>query len=239
LLDPYYFSVHGQYPAKSVSLSERLKSWVNFSSDGPGKATTQAIVSNCFNYGFIRVPTSYHVTAYLENIETEFGITDIDISCNYSVIKPLAGIAQIIYGSFELYQARGDQISRFGYAAYSLTIMPYILMSFLNLAAALCQPEYPYLYMVNHRVSQDLTTDSSGLGESQMQITNPNTLGETEGQLNQAAHSTTPGRPHYRDIATGMTFSSSFTSCAVGEASATLEEYPTLPSKWEVSSYSR
>jgi hypothetical protein len=65
--------------------------------------------------------------------------------------KAIAAIVQIIYASYELYQARGLQVERYGYAAFSLTVTPYILMSFLNLIATACEPQYTAVYIVLFR----------------------------------------------------------------------------------------
>lgn len=75
---------------------------------------------------------------------------EIEIAYEYSVIKPLVAIIQILYGFSELYEARGMQIDRFGYAAYSFTVIPYMMMSFMNLAASLCRPTYPCVYLVHY-----------------------------------------------------------------------------------------
>jgi hypothetical protein len=40
------------------------------------------------------------------------------------------------------------QIERYGYAAFSFTIIPYLMMSFLNMLALLSQPIYPAIYPV-------------------------------------------------------------------------------------------
>jgi hypothetical protein len=55
--------------------------------------------------------------------------SDIEISCNYSILKTLMAITQIVYGSIEVYHAREHQFDRLGYGAYALTVVPYILMS--------------------------------------------------------------------------------------------------------------
>lgn len=57
-------------------------------------------------------------------------------------------IAQILYGTFQLYQSSGPQIHKAGYAAYQLTVIPYILMSLINLLASLCEPEFPAIFLV-------------------------------------------------------------------------------------------
>lgn len=76
--------------------------------------------------------------------------SQMELSCNYSVLKAAAAIMQTLYASFGLYQVSGDQIKKFGYASYSLTVIPYILMSLINLLATICQPSYPRMYLVKY-----------------------------------------------------------------------------------------
>ena len=77
---------------------------------------------------------------------------ETDLSAGYSFSKALVAIFQTIYASATLYRARGDQISRYGYAAFGLTVAPYLVMSLINLISNLLTPEYPALYMVKNDV---------------------------------------------------------------------------------------
>jgi hypothetical protein len=72
-------------------------------------------------------------------------------------MKGFAAIFQIIYGSQELFKARGRQLEKYGYASYSLTVVPYILMSLVNFLAAALQPQYPSMFIVLHQA--DNTAD--------------------------------------------------------------------------------
>lgn len=60
----------------------------------------------------------------------------------------MVAIFQLLYTSYTLYKARSDQLTRYGYADFGLTVTPYIIMSFLNLLGNLSTPEYPTLYLV-------------------------------------------------------------------------------------------
>lgn len=73
----------------------------------------------------------------------------------FPVVKVLAAIVQICYGCFELYEARGPQIDRFGYAAYSFTVIPYVLMLFLNFIGSLSCPMYSSMYLVHYGVQEE------------------------------------------------------------------------------------
>ncbi|KAL0634960.1 hypothetical protein Q9L58_006078 [Maublancomyces gigas] len=71
------------------------------------------------------------------------------MSYNYSMVKAFAAIGQILYGSFQLYKSAAGNIAYYGYEAYELTIIPYIVMSFLNLVASLCEPQFPAIFLVD------------------------------------------------------------------------------------------
>ena len=58
------------------------------------------------------------------------------------------GIAQIIFASITIYRARGDQIEKYGYAAYGFSVYPYLLMSLANLIKLLVCGRYPYAYVL-------------------------------------------------------------------------------------------
>ncbi|KAI5783237.1 hypothetical protein DFH27DRAFT_578747 [Peziza echinospora] len=59
-------------------------------------------------------------------------------------------IAQIGFAVYGLYTVRASQLERFGYAAYVFTVVPFALMSVLNLVALMAVPKYPAAYMVRY-----------------------------------------------------------------------------------------
>ena len=69
--------------------------------------------------------------------------------------KGLIAIFQTLYASFTLYHARGDQIQHYGYAAFGLTVVPYIVMSIINLASTLLTPDYPVMYLVESEAMEE------------------------------------------------------------------------------------
>lgn len=91
----------------------------------------------------VTVPSNFIVTPIMANTQEDF-----DVAYNYNLVKIMAAIAQILYGVFQLYQTSGPQIKKFGYAAYQLTIIPYTIMSVINLIASLCEPEFPAVFLV-------------------------------------------------------------------------------------------
>ncbi|KAF8538681.1 hypothetical protein BDD12DRAFT_910647 [Trichophaea hybrida] len=83
-------------------------------------------------------------------LTTTIPTPSLKLGNNYSAVKAELATFQVLYGSWELYLARGKQLDRYGYAAFSLTVVPYIAMSLLNLVATLCRPQYSHVYLVNY-----------------------------------------------------------------------------------------
>jgi hypothetical protein len=71
-----------------------------------------------------------------------------NLSSIYSFSTALVAIMQIIYASATLYRSRGDQVAKYGYAAFGFTVLPYLIMSFVNLLGNLVTPRYSTLYLV-------------------------------------------------------------------------------------------
>ncbi|KAI0885161.1 uncharacterized protein GGS22DRAFT_139616 [Annulohypoxylon maeteangense] len=80
---------------------------------------------------------------------------DSTISASFSTIKAIVAILQTLYASFTLYRTRGDQLTQYGYAAFGLTVTPYLVMSIINLIGNLVTPEYAALYMVRSDVMKE------------------------------------------------------------------------------------
>ena len=76
--------------------------------------------------------------AYTEEVIQEYleDTKDLKIHHPPGVTNVLLSIFQIIFASFTLYFTPSDQIPRWGYAAYGLSVFPYALMSVLNLLCA-------------------------------------------------------------------------------------------------------
>jgi hypothetical protein len=82
--------------------------------------------------------------------------TESKISCSYSSVKVLVALLQAFFAATTLYDARGDQITRYGYAAFGLTVTPYLLMSLVNLVGNLVCPEYPAMYLVENQTLRNI-----------------------------------------------------------------------------------
>lgn len=77
------------------------------------------------------------------------------IQSSHSFGSPLIAVFQIIYAVVALYQSRGYQIQQYGYAAFGFTVLPYLVMSFINFLANLATPNYESLYLVRTEIMDE------------------------------------------------------------------------------------
>lgn len=96
-------------------------------------------------YEFYIVPSNIAVKARYEN-------TKIKLSKSHSIIKTVAALVQLAFACFTLYHARGNQIQEYGYAAFGFTVVPYAVMSLVNLIGSIVTPNYSSLFMVRSEV---------------------------------------------------------------------------------------
>lgn len=79
----------------------------------------------------------------------------VHVSCSNGLLKSATAVVQLLFACLTLYRTKGDQVELYGYAAFGLTVLPYAIMSILNLTANLLTPEYPTLFMVQSDVMHD------------------------------------------------------------------------------------
>jgi hypothetical protein len=58
----------------------------------------------------------------------------------------VVSIGQVLFGGFTLWRARRDRLDRYDCAAFGLTVVPYLLMSFANLLGNIITPTYPTMF---------------------------------------------------------------------------------------------
>ena len=58
------------------------------------------------------------------------------------IVSGVLSVIQIGIGTYNLYSAQSSQIPRWGYAAYSLSVLPYVIMSVMNLLCAAVVDSY-------------------------------------------------------------------------------------------------
>ncbi|KAH8144786.1 uncharacterized protein LAJ45_11202 [Morchella importuna] len=162
-VNPSWVNIHGQYPSNTIvpkwTAIESTIKYIDQERDSRHPSPYQ--------YSLVTVPRDFRVRAILEYTKPksfltqvldklckrprEAGIAALYLSCGYSIIKALAAIVQILYGSYELYKLSDDQIKRRGYAAYQFTVIPYVCMSLTNLIVSCIKPSYPSVYIVHYR----------------------------------------------------------------------------------------
>lgn len=150
--------IHGQHPVERESRWRWLCNFIN-----PRSATQDFLVV---------IPPNFKVMPPVIPGDKS------DISYNYSIIKPIAAITQIIYGFCQLFPSSEKPINYYGYNAYQFVITPYIVMSFLNLIASVCEPQFPTLYLVEFQ-PMTATSNTSGAAEE----VDRNSLGNREVDL--------------------------------------------------------
>ena len=94
--------------------------------------------------------------AEFETLQVSAGCSPIreHLASSYSIPKAVIAIFQTVYAAITLYQSRGDQIGIFGWAAYGLTVTPY-LMSIANFLAQIVTPDYDSFFLVASDVSDE------------------------------------------------------------------------------------
>lgn len=73
----------------------------------------------------------------------------LQIAQSSNLLVSFIAVVQIVYAAYELSRVTGDQLTRFGYAAFHLTVIPYLTMSFVNLLGNMATPLYPAVYLVS------------------------------------------------------------------------------------------
>ncbi|KAF3769916.1 hypothetical protein M406DRAFT_66377 [Cryphonectria parasitica EP155] len=166
-------SSHDDFEMETVPGEARERECLNNSapseavSSDPSAATAPIILEAKQGYELVTVPGSATFdddpqvsdettmrTKFKLWLKTQFRHRNIDpppvtVSSSYSFVKILISILQLCYASVTLYQTRGDQIERLGYAAFGLTAAQYAWMSFVNLLGNLVCPQYDTMFMVD------------------------------------------------------------------------------------------
>lgn len=80
----------------------------------------------------------------------------IKLSSTHDIPRILFSIIQTVSGGYSLYKARGSQIERYGYAAFGLTVLPYMMVSIINLIGSLLTSEYETVYLVHSAIMDEM-----------------------------------------------------------------------------------
>jgi hypothetical protein len=105
-------------------------------------------------HGQCLLPHGYHLVRLPENVRVDRVHDEpVNIRTTQNSAKVIISMVQLLFASFTLYRARGDQLDRYGYAAFALTVIPYGIMSLVNFIGNLCTPDYLSIYVVQTDVT--------------------------------------------------------------------------------------
>ena len=88
----------------------------------------------------------------------------IRLASTHDIPRILFSLIQTISGGYSLYKARGSQIDRYGFAAFGLTVLPYMIVSIINFVGSLLSAEYETMYMVES-TSMDEMMERGGVDD--------------------------------------------------------------------------
>lgn len=81
-------------------------------------------------------------------LQIDHRCNDMKVSGYHRTTESVIALAQIMFATISVYRSCGDQFARYGYAAFSLTVLLFAVMSFANLVAHILSPDYMGLYLV-------------------------------------------------------------------------------------------
>lgn len=96
-----------------------------------------------------RIPSSSGNAITQSNTETR-------LACVHDFPRILFSLTQTMSGAYALYKAQGSQIERYGYAAFGLTVIPYIVISIINFIGSLLSSEYETIFLVHSSIVDEM-----------------------------------------------------------------------------------
>jgi hypothetical protein len=109
-------------------------------------------------YGDPQVPQGYQIVIVPWDAEVRpsgDSFVDDPLFTSEGGLKAIFAVIQALFAIVTLYEARGNQIAIFGSAAFGLTVIPYLLMSLLNILSGVFCPEYPSLFLVDSPILRE------------------------------------------------------------------------------------
>ena len=175
--DPYV-------PPKPRNLLERCFRIVvqsyRFRPQAPSEASNRVVQGDVKIHGLCTLPDGYGLVYVPEDIKVfprmparglVFGgdsvftryinawrTSDTKVASTHDIPRILFSIVQTISGGYSLYRAQGSQIERYGWGAYGLTVLPYIVVSIVNFIGSLLTSEYETVYLVHSNVMDEMAT---------------------------------------------------------------------------------
>lgn len=84
------------------------------------------------------------------------------LSSSHSVVKVVAALLQIASSLFALWRAKANQIVVYGYTAFGLFVVPYAVMSVVNVFGNLFVADYAAVYLVRSEVMDEAQRRDGG-----------------------------------------------------------------------------
>jgi hypothetical protein len=119
-------------------------------------------------HGFYRLPDTYSLARLppgteLKSLEASNAKKgDIVLSNSYGFVKGFTGLVQIISSLYALFSVYGDQTRVYGFAAFGFTVLPYTVMSILNVIANYVEASYDCLFLVRSDVMKEAEKREGG-----------------------------------------------------------------------------
>lgn len=116
-------------------------------------------------HGMCKLAPGYGLSYLSPNIKvyarhnTQVGeqvIKSTRLASTHDIPRILFSLIQTISGGYSLYKARGSQIDRYGFAAFGLTVIPYMIVSIINFIGSLLGAEYETVYMVHSKTMDEM-----------------------------------------------------------------------------------
>ena len=140
-----------------------------FNNDMPSSSPVD--LENIKVHGLCKLVPGYGLSYISPNVKVyarhyaQLGNQDVKptrIASTHDIPRILFSLIQTVSGGYSLYKARGSQIDRYGFAAFGLTVLPYMIVSIMNFIASLLSAEYETVYMV-HSTMMDEMVSRGGL----------------------------------------------------------------------------
>ena len=100
-----------------------------------------------YGYGLACLPRGAAVASQY-GAKEELGQAKIRLASSFCSVKALVALLQTLYAGMTLYNVRGDQLARYGFAAFGLTVTHYLVMTIINVVAHLATPDYAAMFMI-------------------------------------------------------------------------------------------
>lgn len=119
--------------------------------DKKGELNAYEEIKDCDHklHGIASPPTGYSLAVPVRRGYTELLIKShlndtkrLTVHHRPGVVGGILSLIQIGIGTYDVYSAQSSQIPRWGYASYSLSVLPYVIMSVMNLLCAVFVDSY-------------------------------------------------------------------------------------------------